>query len=68
MINKVYGSLELIVNICVLGKIRIAALISKANLLSFFIVRVGCNKKGYVQNLPNFVISGATRYRNFNGL
>ncbi len=28
MIKKVYGSLELIVNICVLGKMRIAALIS----------------------------------------
>ncbi len=33
MIKKVYGSLESIVNICVLGKMRIAALISKENLL-----------------------------------
>ncbi len=33
MIKKVYGRLELIVNICVLGKMRIAALISAENLL-----------------------------------
>ncbi len=32
MIEKVYGSLELVVNICVLGKMRIAAL-SIENLL-----------------------------------
>ncbi len=32
-LKKVYGSLELIVNICVSGKMRIAALISIENLL-----------------------------------
>ncbi len=31
--TKVYGNLELIVNICVLEKMRIAALISIKNLL-----------------------------------
>ncbi len=33
MIKKVYVNLELMVNICVLGKMRIADLISKENLL-----------------------------------
>ncbi len=31
--KKVYGSLELMVNICVLGKMKIAALINIKNLL-----------------------------------
>ncbi len=44
MIKEVYGSLELIVNICVLRKMRIAALISKENLLfSFFSKSTFCS-------------------------
>ncbi len=38
--KKVYGSLELIVNICVLRKMRIAALISKENQSFFYLTLI----------------------------
>ncbi len=55
--KKVYGNLELIVNICVLGKMRIAALISLENLLAalqfFFVISSQFNGSKYDQQPPS---------------
>ncbi len=52
MIKKVYVSLELIVNICVLGKMKIAALISIENLISSTaLLRYSCIDKSQFKSV-----------------